>query len=264
MSLDYQLFTEVIGQNVIDAFMKEYHRFSRSINYAKSKPTSFKEYHYKESNQICINISKFIRNVEATNRFQSFIDKIELFLLNIEYFNNELDLERKNDISLTKDYKNHYFISNCVDSLRSSIDILSKVISWFFDLKGKEEMGFSYQQLISPLKKIEPKLSIALNQLYRSGEYSNINDFRNSDKHIGKGKMVVEMSKVKNSFSIKLSRKKPLEINELETDCLAVMSRLHDTVMLMVDCSCKYNLGYDSKSDKIAYVTQDGFYKVKS
>ncbi len=252
-------FGEVKIQENVDKLCYEYRRLDEHLKHPKHKlPLSFNNYSYKSAGQEKIMISKYFRNIEALEKLESLINHLDPFFISIEYFQNNINVDRKDGIQLEKSFKDQLFLKIAADSIRSSLDIYAKFVSWFYDLSNKKNVGFGYEKFIDKLEKHSPTLKKHLNNLYSSEDYKTIRDFRNADKHIGFDRFEMDIIRSSKKFEITTKRIPKLDKDRMEHCLLSLLNSLQEVIKITIDEFMKYDLGYNSKSDFEVSVGEDG------
>jgi hypothetical protein len=199
-------FIQVEPQKEIDKLCEYYHILDSHLFFPRSgNIKSIEKYSFIINGRQGIKISRFVRNACALEKLQAFIDQLDNYFIGVEYFNNNIQLERKKGIELPQKYKDNLFISVITESLRSSLDIFAKFLGWYFDLDEKEEIGFNYKKLIQPISKISSKISKQLNIIYTSNEYALIKELRDTDQHIGKNQNKIKFERSVEKFNLILN-----------------------------------------------------------
>lgn len=252
-------FGELKIQETVDELCSEYRRLDEHLKHPKQKlPMSFENYTYKLNGQEKILISKFFRNIGALEKLESLINHLDPYFIAIEYFQNNINVERKDGRQIEKSFKDQLFLKIAADSIRSSFDIYAKFVSWFYDLPNKKNVGFSYEIFIEKLEKHSPTLKKYLNDLYSSEDYKTVNDFRNADKHIGFDRFEIDIKRSSKKFEISTKRIPKLDKDRIEHCLLSLLNSLKEIIKLTIDEFSKYELGYNSKTDFEVSVGEDG------
>ena len=222
-------------------------------------PDSYYKY-FKEINgkQLWMT-TKYFRNIAALDKLEAGIDTLDSFFVGVEYFQEKLSLSRTLN-PFPKDYSDKFFLSVIADSLRSSLDIISKFLAWYFWLPEKEEIGFGYKKLIIPLHTICSPVADKCNSILQSKEFKMISEFRNADKHIGHGKLKIGFVNTKEKFSITLERPEELELSELKLASTNLFFQLKDLIRLSAIELQQWPLGYDAVNDELLEVTSEGYF----
>lgn len=250
---------DIQPQKYVDEFCAEYRRLDEHLKHPKHKlPMSFESYSYSSNGNEKIKISKYFRNIGTLEKLESFINHLDSFFTSVEYFQRKVDLIRTEGEALSNQYKEEMFFKIASDSIRSSLDIYSKVVAWYFDFPNKKEIGFSYKSFIENVKNYSVILMNKLNELYNSKEYKIINDFRNADKHIGFDRFEMNVTRSKNKYELNIKRVPPLNTKELEEALLYLLEELKSIIKISVDVFSNFELGYDSKNDFEVIVQKDG------
>jgi len=253
------IFSEIKIQENVDELCSEYRRLDEHLKHPKQKlPMSFESYTYKANGQEKIMISKYFRNIGALEKLESLINHLDTFFIAVEYFQNNINVERKDGNQLEKSFKDQLFLKIAADSIRSSFDIYAKFVSWFYDLSNKKSVGFNYEKFIKKLEKHSPTLKKHLNNLYLSEDYKTVNDFRNADKHIGFDRFELDIIRSSKKFKISTKRIPKLDKDRIEHCLLSLLNSLKEVIKLTIDEFSKYELGYNSKTDFEVRVGEDG------
>ncbi|NWF49919.1 MAG: hypothetical protein HXY49_05185 [Ignavibacteriaceae bacterium] len=178
----------------------------------------------------------------------------------MEYFQDNIQFERKKGIELPSKYKDNFFISVTTDSLRSSLDIFSKFLGWYFDLDEKEEIGFSYKKLIQPIGKISSKISKQLNIIYKSNEYELIKELRDTDKHIGRNQNKIKFERSIEKFNFVFNRYHPVNFQDYEKKANNLFKMLIELLSISIDECMKHQLGYNSSKDEEVIENEKGLF----
>ena len=252
-------FIDIQPQIYIDELCTEYRKLDEHLKHPKHKlPMSFESYSYFKDGNEKIKFTKYFRNIGALEKLESLINHLDAFFISVEYFQNKLDIVRTEGEKLSIKFKEKLFYKIASDSIRSSFDIYSKVVAWYFDFDNKKEVGFSFKSFIKNVKEYSVTLMEKLNQIYNSPEYKIINDFRNADKHIGFDRFEMDINHSKKKFEIKIQRIPHLNNAELEYALLYLLKELQFIIKISIDTFSKYELGFDSKKDIEAIIQKDG------
>jgi len=252
-------FTNVNPQTEIDDLCAEFRKLDSHLHFPRSgNIKSFDVYTFNLNGRLGVKITKYIRNSLALEKFQTFIDRLDTYFIGIEYFNKKINFERIEGQKLPDKFKDDFFVSVMADSLRSSLDIFSKFLAWFYDLSESEEIGFNYKKLIDPLKSYSKKISQELNRIYKSEEYILIKNIRDSDKHIGKNQNQIKLERTLEKFNFEFKRAQPIPFREFENQSLSLFKMIKGLVIVSVEESCKTKLGFDSNKDVEIVEDQNG------
>lgn len=165
---------------------------------------------------------------------------------------------------MKKNFQDMFFSSIIADSFRSSLDIYSKFIGWFFDFNNKESMGFSYKDLIKPLRYHSKGLSSKCNSLYISEAFLFLKTFRDAEKHEGIGKHKISLSNIEGTLKIELRRPEKISLIQFEKAACSCLQDFRE--LLRVTCVELQNwpLGFESPNDTVAETDDQGFFKMPS
>ncbi|MBN1639045.1 MAG: hypothetical protein JW866_08760 [Ignavibacteriales bacterium] len=244
------IFSKIESQKYIDILCADYRRLDSHLKYPRSGSIKqYNEYSFTLDGKYGMKLSRYVRNATSLEKLQAFIDRLDTFFISIEYFQGNIELKRKSGVELTDKFVNDFFIEVMLDSIRSALDIFSMFIAWFYDIKGKETLGFSYEKFIKPLKQINSRLADKLNRIYKSVELKFVKDIRDANKHIGKGQNKVDIESTMNKFKLHIERSKPINLIQLEEMIYKILDMIQNISTFTVDEFCKTNLGYDSTND---------------
>lgn len=243
-------FSEIVSQRFIDKLCANYRKLDSHLKYPRSGNIKrYDEYCFILDGKNGVKLSRYVRNATALEKLQAFIDRLDTFFIGVEYFQGNIELKRKSGIELANKFVIEFFIEVMLDSIRSALDIFAMFIAWFYDIKGKETLGFSYEKFIKPLKQVNPKLSAKINEIYKSTELKFIKDLRDTNKHIGKGQNKIDIENTISKYKLHVERSKPINLIQLEKTIYKILQMLITITNLTVNEFCKTNLGYDSNND---------------
>lgn len=252
-------FSELKIQENVDEFCSEYRKLDEHLKHPKHKlPMSFENYTYRSNGQEKIMISKFFRNIGTLEKLESLINHLDPFFIAIEYFQNNINVERMNGKQIDKSFKDQLFLKIAADSIRSSLDIYAKYVSWFYDLSNKKDVGFSYEKFIKNLEKHSTALKQHLIDLYSSEDFKIVNDFRNADKHIGFDRFEMDIKRSSKKFEISTKRIPKLDKDKIEHGLLSLLNSVKEIIKVTTNEFSKYELGYNSKTDFEVSIGEDG------
>lgn len=203
------------------------------------------------------NLTKWFRNVAVMDNFQAANIRLGEFFVAVEYFQGNINFERVQD-DFEPNYKKRFFLAVAADSLRSSLDILSKCTAWFFDFQNKNEVGFSFKNYLKPIESLSQPIFKSGNQIYRSKAYKMVKEFRDAEKHAGLGKREFELIKLGTKFEAKINNPDPIKFLEIEKACAELYSMI---LIFSETCVCeflKFDKGYNSTDDKICKLDREG------
>lgn len=245
-------FNEISPQKIIDEFCSLYQKLDSHLKFPRSGSIkNFEGYNFVLHGKIGMKLSRYVRNATALEKYLAFINSLDAFFVAVEYFQGNIELKRKTGTELPDKFIQEFFINTIVDSLRSSIDIFSMFVAWFYDINGKENMGFSYEKFIKPLKLMNNNLSTRLNDFYKSDEYKLIKELRDSNKHIGKGQNKIDIVNTIKKYKLHFEPSKPIDILKFKKTSCKYLKKLKEITTFTVDEFCKTDLGYDSNNDLI-------------
>ena len=214
------------------------------------------DYMVEKNGQRYFNVTKFFRIVYSLQYFHALISRLDEFFLSVEYFQGKVEFNRKTP-PIPEEYSTRFFLNVCADSLRASLDIYAKFVGWFFDLRSKSKMGFSYNDLIKPLKKLNSKLYKAINALYKSDAYEYVKNKRDMEKHVGQQNFSMNLEELGKSFKIKIDKTLPHDHRGIAyriTDLYSIYRQLiHETIFILKS----YDMGFDSPEDRISSIESD-------
>jgi len=242
--------------NVVHDFLWEnYYRLN--IQLQEPKKRMWSEYIKDENGIKKFLISNWFRNIVVLDNYEMAIKRLQELFVVVDYFRNNIYFERK-DKELPEGYKNKFMYSIGIDSIRSSLDIFSKSIAWFFDLSEKEEIGFCWEKLIKPLKEINKNIGDMLNNIYKSEDFIFIKEFRDTEKHSGFGNNIYSYKVENTKFKMVIKRSKSPDFNKIESSLCAVINMFLDSVEKITDILITYGLFYKSKNDIYGKIENDG------
>lgn len=237
-------------QEEIDELCAEFRKIDSHLYFPRSgNVKSFDAYTFKLNGRYGVKISKYIRNSLALEKLEAFINRLDTFFIGIEYFSKKIIFERTEGQQLPEKYKDEFFISAMTDSLRSSLDIFSKYLAWFYDLDERDEIGFSYKKLIEPLKNYSKIIAQELNIIYKSSEYIFIKNIRDLDKHIGKNQNQIKLERSLQRFNFEFKRAQPISFNEFERNSCSLFNMIKQLLFISIEENCNTKMGYDSNND---------------
>jgi hypothetical protein len=220
-------------------------------------PDSYYKYFKANNDKRLWMVTKYFRNIAALDKLEACIETLDSFFVGAEYFQSKIVLARISS-PFSKEYSDKFFLSVVADSLRSSLDMMSKFLAWYFWLPEKEEIGFSYKKLVVPLRTICPPVADKCNSILQSKEFKMINEFRNTDKHIGQGKRKIAFVKTEKGFSITTERPEGLELNELKLASADLFFQVKELIHLSTIELQQWPLGYDAVDDENLELTGEG------
>ncbi len=256
-------FKDIQPQKIVDHLCKAYQDIDKHLMHPKTGlPESLNNYwSNKDSKNIWL-YTKYFRNIASLEKLESCINRLDEFWIAVEYFNGDIDLTSHRKTKLTKSYKDRFFSSILIDSWRSSLDIFAKYIAWYFDIPGKEELGFTYKNFIVPLKNLSNHISEKCNSIYKSESYRTFKNYRDSEKHAGFDKTKLNIKEIKNEINIRLGSDEILNISSMEKDACSNLINLIDLIDNSVSELKKWHLGYDSSKDRFGEEMSDGSIKI--
>ena len=199
------------------------------------------------------NITKWFRNIAVMDNFQAFSTRLSEFYIAVEFYQKKITFERV-EIDFQQEYKRKFFLSIAADSLRSSLDILSKSIAWFFDIENKDSIGFAFKSFLKPVKKISHPIFEYGNLIYKSEPYEIVKNYRDTQKHSGLEKNEFKLT----AISANINCTEPINCLEIEK---AIVELFHMILNLSEICVAEFlktKKGCDSPNDKICKVNGKG------
>ena len=187
------------------------------------------------------------------DNFKAFSNRLSEFYIAVEFYQEKITFERV-EIDFEKDYKQKFFLSVAADSLRSSLDILSKSIAWFFDLENKDTIGFAFKSFLKPIKEFSHPIFILGNSIYKSEPYIIVKNFRDSQKHEGLEKNEFSLNAI--SANIKFSG--PINSIEIKEATIKLFNMILDLSEICVSEFLESKKGYDSPNDEIYKMNEKG------
>lgn len=256
-------FKDIQPQKIVDHLCKTYQDIDKHLMHPKTGlPDSLNNYWYIEDSKNMWLYTKYFRNIASLEKLESCINRLDEFWIAVEYFNGDIDLTSNVKNKLTKSYKDRFFMSILIDSWRSALEIYAKHIAWYFDIPGKEELGFTYKKFIVPLKKISNHISEKCNSIYKSESFRNFKNYRDTEKHAGFDKTKLNIKEIKNEINVQLKSNETLNISRMEKDTCSNLINLIDLIDYSVSELRKWHLGYDSSKDKYGEEMPDGSIKI--
>lgn len=254
----------LVPQKYVDELCVYYRELDKFLLFPKNNfPLSIQDYHIIKNGNKEFQVSKFFRNIAALDKFEALIERLEMVFIASEFFQNSIDLKRLNKDDLNYKFKERFFYSLSIDSIRSSLDILSKFIAWYYDFDNKMEIGFSYRNLIIPLKNYSSVLSDILKEINNSKFYKTIKEYRNIEKHVGSGKPTIQLTQKGTKFEINIKRYEVPNYNEIDLSICEILNNLLLVIKNAVKEFAKHKLGYNSKKDVVGIANSDGTYSMK-
>lgn len=245
-------FSEIAPQVVLDSLCAEYRRLETHLGSPRyaGHPLSNPAYCHVDNGKTVWRVSKYIRNLAALDKFEAFTERLDPLWISIEYFNGQVQLNRTIGEPLTKAYTDELFVLIAADALRSSLDIFSKVLGWYFGLEHKQSVGFEYGKLIKPLREKSAPVSELLNRLYNAEHFTFLKSLRDADKHIGFGKPTILLEDTPTATKVSLTQADRIEIARVESCICATLTDLCTVVAASVTELQKWPLGYDCADDR--------------
>ena len=258
-------FTDIDAQAIVDDMCAEFRQVDALLGSPKhGLPTSVRRYIDSSQSPPVFHMTRYFRNVTALDKYEACIERLDPFFIAVEHFTGKVQLRRTTGAELPKAYVDTFFCFTLADSFRSSLDIYSKFIGWFFDFKGKETMGFNYGELVKPLRLHSQRLADECNALRNSSEYALLKWIRDAEKHEGHGKTIFNLNETATSFSLVLRRPEPIDMANLELSayvCLRSFLHLLHTTSVELE---RWPLGYPSTRDKVAEIDDEGYFRIPS
>lgn len=220
-------------------------------NFSRFNPFEYKFLNLKGEERY--NITKWFRNIAVMDNFQAVRTRLSEFYIAVEFYQGKIRFDRV-EIDFETEYKQKFFLAVAADSLRSSLDILSKSIAWFFDLPNKDTIGFAFNSCIKPVKEISPPIFQFGNKIYKSDSFKAIKNFRDTQKHSGLEKNKFELTTI--NANIKISN--PIDCLEIEKALLRLFNMILGFSEICISEFLKDSKGYDSPRDQICKVNEKG------
>lgn len=199
------------------------------------------------------NITKWFRNIAVMDNFQAVRARLSEFYVAVEFYQAKIKFDRVG-IDFEKEYKQKFFLAVAADSLRSSLDILSKSIAWFFDLPNKDTIGFAFKSFIKPIKEISLPIFEFGNKIYKSEPFKVTKHFRDTQKHSGIEKNEFKLNNI--NANIKFSN--PIDCLKIENALLKLFNMILNFSEICISEFLKVSKGYDSPRDQICKVNEKG------
>lgn len=254
----------LIPQTYVDELCVHYRKLDKFLLFPKNNfPISIQDYLIINNGNTEFQVSKFFRNIATLDKFEALIERLDMVFIASEFFQNSIDLKRLNKNALNCKFKERFFYLLAVDSIRSSLDILSKIIAWYYDFENKMDIGFSYKNLIVPLKSYSSILADILKEIYNSKYYKTIKEYRDVEKHVGQGKPTIKFTQKGTTFEINMKRYKEPNFSEIDLSICEILNNLLFVIKNSVKEFAKHSLGYNSKKDVVGIVNSDGTYSMK-
>lgn len=237
---------------MLDGLCAEYCRLEvhlGSPRYA-GHPLSNPAYCHLDNGKTVWRVSKYIRNLAALDKFEAFIDRLDPLWISVEYFKGHVQLNRAIGEPLTKAYTDELFALIAADALRSSLDIFSKVLGWYFGLEHKHSVGFEYGKLIKPIRERSVVISELLDHLYNAEHFTFLKSLRDADKHIGFGKPTILLEDTPTATRVTVTQADRIEIAQVESCVCETLTELCTLVVATVGELQKWPMGYDCDDDR--------------
>ena len=168
-------------------------------------------------------------------------------------------MQRISGPPLAKAFLDKYFALSLADAFRAALDVYAKFGGWFFDLNGKETMGFSYKKFIAPLRVRCGVLGEACNQICRSPHFNYLKTLRDADKHDGLGGHRISISEISKRINIKLQKQAVIDLLKVEDcacKCIGDFQRLLETTANEIET---WPLGFPSPNDRRTTIDDEGY-----
>jgi len=240
----------------IESDFQSFKKKQEKLEQAFPRMNPFAYNYSNEKGEQRINLTKWHRNIAVIDNFQAANDRLSEFFISVEYFKEKITFERY-EIDFDVDYKKRFFLAIAADSLRSFLDILTKSIAWFFDFNNKNEIGFSFNNFLKPLKNFSLQIFNSGNQIYQSPAFKEIKSFRDAEKHNGLETRTHLLNK--KNFEIEISKPKIINLIELEKNCVELYYMNLKFSEACVSEFLEYDKGYDSPDDKYFKINSDGY-----
>lgn len=244
-------------QTFVDDLCAEYRKVDELLGFPRN---GYAMYEDRNSGKVVFHVVRYARNVRAILLYKAMIDRLDLFFISVEHFQGITSLHRSMGTDFTKDFQEYFFVSTMTDALRSALDIYAKILGVYFDLPGRDNIGFSFNTLIRPLKEICPDLAKACNSLYQNEHFKLLKEFRDCEKHTGRPDLDVKIKTTQDSMDIDFKRLDPIESKKLARasgNCIRTFRELLRTTSVALR---RWGPAYHSPHDMQAGEGPDGSY----
>lgn len=258
-----QKFSEIDPQAVVDEMCAEYRKVDALLSFPKNGfPGSRHWYTDCNCSPPVFHFMRFFRNIGALDKYESLIERFDPFFIAVEHFTGKIQISRTVEPALTKDFTDKFFAFILADAFRSALDIYAKFLGWFFDLKGKEKLGFSYEQFIIPLKSHASTLAEECNALQMSPHFRALKALRDAEKHEGLGKTLLKLNNTATSFELELKRPEPFDLADVERTACACLQSFRQLLQTTSGELSRWPLGYPSALDQVVEIDDEGFLRM--
>jgi hypothetical protein len=241
----------------VETIINDFSTLQSNLEQSMPRLALFEDYIIDNKGEKKFNITKGIRNIAFLDNFQACLFRLHEFCVAVEFFQGKIRFERnENDFPIG--YKQKLFITIAADSLRSALDIYAKSIAWFYDLKNKETLGYSYQEFLKPLKEFSVPIFREANSIYQSKPYQIIKDLRDSEKHSGLGKRHFKLIIHAKKFEAEVKNPEPLNLRNIESSCCDLLTMLMKLMHVSTKEIIHHKKSFVSKNDKFAKLDNDG------
>lgn len=219
-------------------------------------------YRFKENDHIVEHTSRYFRNFKTLQRINAIFYRIQPLYVSLDYFDGNISIEGKKDLKLSPILLEIMMTSIMVDTFRSLLDIFSVMVSIYYDLPNPENVSFSYNKFVNPIKEFSREISIKSNELYKLLDKSEVKDFRDTEKHLGftPHKISIEQSFEKKKSKISIQRVERIDLMKIRDEVEILLDCFINLLELSVDEMCTHPLGYISKNDINPIINSDGTY----
>jgi len=196
------------------------------------------------------NFSIITRNPFLISIYQTLEFKLMNVLLLCEYDKGNVTLEIQNDHFSNLDPQLFIF-NNSVDSFITVLDLISKIVSWYYDLKNKNKSNFN-KNFIKSVRKIENNKIIELiNRLEIDESIAKIKDYRHNDKHsnaLGK-----RLESTKNSISM-TNKIYNTEVESVKIHINSSLDLIFESIENLTNILLEEGANKANKTDMIGYI----------
>ncbi len=241
----------------VEKLIDDFSTLQSNLEQSMPRLALFEHYIIDNKGEKKFNITKGIRNIAFLDNFHACLFRLHEFCVAVEFFQGKVRFERKEN-DFPEGYKQKLFSTIAADSLRSALDIYSKSIAWFYDLKNKKALGFSYKEFIKPVKEFSVPIFREANSIYQSKPYQLIKDLRDSEKHSGLGKRHFKLVIHDKKFEAEVKNPEPLNFQQIESACCDLLNLLLNLMHVSTKEIIAHNKSFISKNDKFAKLDNDG------